>query len=70
MSHSLLGRLLKSAKTGLIMKKRYCDISNTLNAVVASKFQDTFFFLVEFDTLELEIFLISWIGSVGPVDGV
>ena len=26
------------------------------------------FFLVEFDTLELEIFVICWIGSVDPVD--
>ena len=52
------------------MKKRNCDISNTLKAVVASKFQHTFFFLVEFDRLELEIFVICWIGSVDPVDGV
>ena len=29
--------------TGLITKKGNCDISNTLNAVAASKFQDTFF---------------------------
>ena len=28
------------------------------------------FFLVEFDTLELEIFVICWIGSVDPVDGL
>jgi len=26
------------------------------------------FFLVEFDTLELEILVICWIGSVDPVD--
>ena len=26
------------------------------------------FFLVEFDTGELEIFVICWIGSVDPVD--
>ena len=26
------------------------------------------FFLVEFDTLELEIFVICWIASVDPVD--
>ena len=26
------------------------------------------FFLVEFDTLDLEIFVICWIGSVDPVD--
>ena len=26
------------------------------------------FFLVEFDTLELEIFVVCWIGSVDPVD--
>ena len=51
----------------MITKNRNCDISNTLNAVAASKFQDTFFF-VEFDTLELEIFVICWIGSVDPVD--
>ena len=52
----------------MITKKRNCDISNTLNAVAASKFQDTFFFVVEFDTLELEILVICWIGSVDPVD--
>ena len=51
--------------TGLITKKRNCDISSTLNAVAASKFQ---VFLVEFDKLELEIFVICWIGSVDPVD--
>ena len=51
----------------MITKKRNCDISNTLNAVAASKFQDTFF-LVEFDMLELEIFVICWIESVDPVD--
>ena len=51
----------------MITKKINCDISNTLNAVAASKFQDTFF-LVEFDTLELEILVICWIGSVDPVD--
>ena len=49
----------------MITKKRNCDISNTLNAVAASKFQ---VFLVEFDTLELEILVICWIGSVDPVD--
>ena len=53
----------------MITKKGNCDISNTLNVVAASKFQDTFF-LVEFDTLELEIFVICWIGSVDPVDGL
>ena len=26
------------------------------------------FFLVEFDTLDLEIFVICWIGSVDPAD--
>ena len=52
----------------MITKKRNCDISNTLNTVAASKFQDTFFFFVEFDTLELEILVICWIGSVDPVD--
>ena len=26
------------------------------------------FFLVEFETLDLEIFVICWIGSVDPVD--
>ena len=31
------------------------------------RFQDTFF-LVEFDTLELEIFVICWIWSIDPVD--
>ena len=51
----------------MITKKRNCDISNTLNAVAASKFQDPFFF-VEFDTLEREIFVICWIESVDPVD--
>ena len=48
-------------------KKRNCDISNSLKAVAAAKFQDTFF-LVEFDTLELEIPVICWIGSVDRVD--
>ena len=43
-------------------------VSNTLNAVAASKFQNTFFFFVEFDTLELEILVICWIGSVDPID--
>ena len=53
----------------MITKKRNCDISNTLNAVAASKFQDTLtFFLVEFDTLEHEVLVICWIGSVDPVD--
>ena len=51
----------------MITKNINCDISNTLNSVAASKFQDTFF-LVEFDTLELEIFVICWVGSVDPVD--
>ena len=49
----------------MIPKKRNCDIRNTLNAVAASKFQ---VFLVEFDTLELEIFVNSWIGCVDLVD--
>ena len=49
----------------MITKKRNCDISNTLNAFAASKFQ---VFLVEFDKLELEIFVICWIGSVDLVD--
>ena len=48
----------------MITKKINCDISNTLNAVAASKFQS----FVEFYTLELEIFVICWIGSVDPVD--
>ena len=48
----------------MITKKINCDISNTLNALAASKFQS----FVEFDTLELEIFVICWIGSVDPVD--
>ena len=42
----------------MITKKRNCDVSNTLNAVV--------FFLIEFDTFE--ILVICWIGSVDPVD--
>ena len=52
----------------MITEKRNCDISNTFNSVAASKFQDTFFFFVEFDTLDLEIFVICWIGSVDAVD--
>ena len=49
----------------MITRKRNCDISNTLNGVAASKFQ---VFLAEFDKLELEIFMICWIGSVDLVD--
>ena len=51
----------------MITKKRNCDISNTLNAVAASKFRVRFF-LVEIETLDLEIFVICSIGSVDPVD--
>ena len=55
--------------TGLITKKRICDIiCNALNAVTASWFQDPFFSFVKFDTLDLEIFVICWIESVDPVD--
>ena len=59
--------------TGLKTKKRNCDISNTLNAVAASQFQDpffffVFFFFVKFDTRDLEVFLICQIESVDPVD--
>ena len=44
------------------------DTSNTLNAVAASEFQDPFLFFVPFDTLDLEIFVICWIESVGHFD--
>ena len=43
------------------------DISDTLNAVAASWFQDPFLLFVQFDTLDLEIFVICWIESVNPV---
>ena len=44
------------------------DTSNTLNAVAASEFQDPSLSFVQFDTLDLEIFVICWIESVDPVD--
>ena len=49
------------------MQEKLPSVTAPLNAVAASLFQDTFF-LVEFDTLDLEIFVICLIGSVDPVD--
>ena len=43
-------------------------LKSAVNAVAASKFQDMFLFFVQFDTRDLEIFVICWIESVDPVD--
>ena len=52
----------------MITNKRNCDIRNTLNAVAAYSFPGYVFFFVEFDTLDLEIFVICWFGSLDLVD--
>ena len=53
----------------MITKKRNCDIRNTLikrgcGFIVSG----SVFFFVEFDTLDLEIFVICWIEPVNTVD--
>ena len=43
-------------------------MSNTLTRLRLHSFRILFFFFVEFDTLDLEIFVICWIGSVDAVE--